>query len=170
MLRASPTLRVSATPVLLFGQNHLKPSAPKYSDKPGMWGPNSGPNKDTLSRRWEFGKFVSMKKIGQLTAPLKSKENVWRFRVFQARLWKGTVIFLVSLSVILMGNVWCLLAYHAYSVGPSTPVLERKVKEHRISKQIMSMVREHERELTVEKELADATKNLNESPAAKATA
>jgi hypothetical protein len=160
MLRTSSTQRMSASPVLLFSNNHLKPSAPKYSDKPGMWGPNAGPNKDTLARRWEFGKFVSMKKIGELTAPFKSKENVWRFKVFQARLWKGTVIFLVSLSVILMGNVWCLLAYHAYSVGPSTPVLERKVKEHRISKQIMSMVREHEHELTIEKELAEATQNL----------
>ena len=167
MLRSSSALRMSATPVLLIAGNHLKPTAPKYSDKPGMWGPNSGPQKDTLSRRWEFLKFVSMKKIGQLTEPFKTKESRWRFKVFQARLWKGTVIFLVSFSMILMGNVWCLLAYHAYSVGPSTPVLERKVKEHRISKQIMSMVREHERELTVEKELAEASKNLATAGSAK---
>lgn len=159
MLRRSVSLNVRASPVLLFG-NHLKPSVPKYSDKPGMWGPNAGPVKDTAARRWEWYKTVAMKKIGKLTAPLKTRENVWRFRVFQARLWKGIVIFLVSLSVLLLGNVWCLLAYHAYSVGPTTPVLERKVKEHRISKQIMGMVREQEKHLSLQKELEEASRNL----------
>jgi hypothetical protein len=148
------------TSVAGFGGNHLKPTLPKYSDKPGMWGPSAGPQKDTLARRWEFYKLVTMKKVGQIMAPIKTKDNVWRFRVFQARLWKGTVMFLVALSALLLGNVWCLLAYHAYSVGPTTPVLERKVKEHRISKQIMGMVREREMELTRDKEMQEAQANL----------
>lgn len=148
-----------ATPALLVG-NHLKPTYPKHSDKPGMWSATAGPQKDTLARRVNFYKWVSMAKIGKFTAKFKTKENVWRFRVFQARLWKGTVICIVALSAVLMGNIWCLLAYHAYSVGPTTPVLERKVKEHRISKQIMGMVREREKELTREKELEEAAANL----------
>lgn len=136
----------------LIAGRHSLPTAPKYSDKPGMWGPDAGPMKDTLSRRARFWKIISMKRLGQFTGMFKTKENVWRYRVFQARLWKGSVFFLMGFSLLMMGNIWCMLAYHAYSVGPSTPILERKVKEHKISKQIMGMVREREMEINRELE------------------
>ena len=54
-------------------------------------------------------------------------------------------------------------------MGPSTPVLERKVREHRVSKQIMQMVRERERELTGTKELYEAEGVLEQRRAKDAT-
>lgn len=140
-----------------LARGHLAPTKPKYSDRPGVWGATGGQAKDTLARRWEFYKFVSMHKIGQVTKPLRTKKAVWMWRRFQARLWKTTVFTLMGISLLLLGNIWCLLAYHAYSVGPTTPVLERKVREHRVSKQIMGMVREREKELVSAKEEQEAT-------------
>ena len=121
-----------------------------------MWGPSAGPAQDTLARRYEFGKFVVMHKIGELTAPLKTKKVVWAWRRLQARSFKLSAYVLVASAVFIAGNVWVLLISHASVVGSSTPVLERKVREHRVSKQIITMVREREKELTQELELSDA--------------
>ena len=151
MLRCSRINRVG-------GRGHLTPTRPKYTDRPGVWGPQSQKEGDTLARRWEFYRFVLSQKFGKLTAPFRSKKAVWTFRVWQTRVWKTTTLCLIAFSFLLMGNIWCLLLYHAYSVGASTPVLERKVREHRISKQILGMVREREKDLTI----------INEQDAAKA--
>ena len=42
------------------------------------------------------------------------------------------------------------MLYSAYTVSPSTPILQRKAHEHRVAKQIMTMVREREGEMIEE--------------------
>jgi hypothetical protein len=135
---------------------HTKPSPPKQIDKPGMWGPQGGPPKDTLARRWEFYKVVAMHKVGKATRPFRTKQAIWAWRKFTTRVWKGTVGCLIVICGLLLSNMWLSMVYHSYSIGPSTPVLERKVKEHRISKQILQMVREREREIVAEKDEIEA--------------
>lgn len=69
-----------------------------------------------------------------------------------------TVVFF---ALLLFGNAWFSFVYHAYAVGATTPVLERKVREHRVSKQILQMVREQERTVSKEFELEEAQKNIS---------
>jgi hypothetical protein len=150
------------TPCLAIMRGHLAPTQPKHTDRPGVWGAQGGdPRKDTLAKRWEFAKFISMNKMGKLTKPFRTKKAVWYFRIAQARAWKSFVFAIAGFIVLLIGNIWCLLLYQAYSVGASTPVLERKVREHRISKQILGMVREREKDLTLGAEQAAAHKVLD---------
>jgi hypothetical protein len=150
MLRRTRVARVG------FGRNHTAPTFPKYIDKPGVWGPAGGPHKDTLARRWEHSRLSISRKIGTLTQPFRTKKAVWLWRRLQARVWKTTVLCIMLFSVLMIGNIWIMMVYHAYNIGPSTPVLERKVREHRVSKQIVQMVREREQELVVSKEQTDA--------------
>ena len=124
----------------------------KHSDAPGLWGPDGGPAQDTLARRFEFGKKVLSFKIGKLTAPFKTQRSLWIFRRVQARLFKLCVMIMFASGMFLLGNVWMLVISHAMVVGSSTSVLERKVREHRVSKQIIGMVRERERELEIERD------------------
>ncbi len=135
---------------------HTTPTQPKYVDKPGLWGARGGPPKDTLARRWEFYRLVVMHKIGNITAPLRTDRVKWAWRRLQVRVWKGTVLTIVVISMLMLGNMIMIMAYQAYAVGPATPVLERKVKEHRVSKQIVQMVRERERDMVQQKEKAEA--------------
>ena len=67
---------------------------------------------------------------------------------------------MVFLSAAMMLQLWIMVTYHAYAVGTSTPVLERKVREHRVSKQVLQMVRVRERELSQEAELEAAKEAL----------
>ena len=154
-------LRKSAPRVNWFGGLRPgTPTPPKHSDLPGVWGPAAGPQGDTLARRYEFGKYLVLHKVGQLTAPFKTRKVVWVWRRFQARVFKVSAFLLVSAAVFIAGNVWILLVSHGSVVGSATPVLERKVREHRVSKQIITMVREREKELTVELEQSDAERLL----------
>ena len=131
---------------------HTRPTTPKYIDKPGIWGVAGGPAKDTLARRVDFYRLLLMTKIGRATAPFKTKRVVWFWRKLTVRVWKTTVLTIVLICMLMIGNIWIMMVFHAYQIGPSTPVLERKVREHRVSKQIMQMVRERERELSGQQE------------------
>lgn len=141
-----------------MGRGHLAPTVQKYSDRPGMWGPGGGPVKDTLARRTMFYRMLAMNKIGVLTRPFRTNRARWIWRKTQMQLWKTFVMCMVFMCVVLSGNIWLSFVYHAYTVGPSTPVLERKVREHRVSKQIMQMVRERERDVSQEQQLDGAKK------------
>ena len=152
-----------------FG-GHTTPTRPKYIDKPGYWSVSGGPSKDTLARRIDFYRLLLMHKIGKLTAPFKTKRVVWAWRKLTVRLWKASVLTLVFICMLLIGNIWIMMVYHAYQLGPSTPVLERKVREHRVSKQIMQMVRERERELAGTKEQYEAEGVLEQRRAKDAAA
>lgn len=153
MLRRTFGLRVTG--------RHTLPTMPKHIDKPGLWGAKGGPPKDTLARRWEFYRNVAMHKIGTLTAPFKTDRVRWGWRKLQVRVWKGTVLVIVGLSILMVGNMVAMMAYQAYTVGPSTPVLERKVREHRVSKQIIQMVRERERDVVQAKERDDVLQSIS---------
>lgn len=131
------------------------PTAPKHSDRPGMWGPSTGPNKDTLQRRTLFYRMVAMSKIGRLTKPFRTEKARWAWRKVQLHTWKASVLTIIFVALMLFGNAWLSFVYHAYAVGATTPVLERKVREHRVSKQILQMVRERERDVTREHEMDD---------------
>ncbi|KAL7701198.1 hypothetical protein N2W54_002657 [Lotmaria passim] len=148
MLRRSPIARMN--------RGHLTPTPSKYSDRPGMWGPGAGPVKDTLARRTMFYRMLVMNKIGRLTKPFRTNRVRWIWRKTQLQVWKTCVMTMVFICLILFGNIWLSFVYHAYTVGPTTPVLERKVREHRVSKQIMQMVRERERDMTQEEEIEKA--------------
>lgn len=137
-----------------FYRGHTAPTVPKHVDKPGIWGPNAGPMKDTLARRVYFYRIALLVQIGKLTKPLRTPNMVWMWRRTQTRVWKVTVFTLFGISVIMLGNIWVMFSFYATSVGPSSPALERKVREHRLSKQIMQMVREREREIAVDKEVS----------------
>lgn len=145
----------------LLGRGHVAPTPAKYSDRPGMWGPGAGPVKDTLARRTTFYRMVLFNKIGRLTKPFRTNRARWIWRKTQLQVWKTLVMTMVFVCVILFGNAWLTFVYHAYTVGPSTPVLERKVREHRVSKQIMQMVREKERDVTQEEEVLNAQKIID---------
>lgn len=147
-------LRITRSRFLARG--HLTPTPPKQADRPGMWGPGAGPHKDTLARRTLFYRMVLMNKIGRITKPFRTPRARWIWRKTQLHVWKASVMTMVFISLLLFGNAWISFVYHAYAVGPTTPVLERKVREHRVSKQIMQMVREREREVETETELAQA--------------
>ena len=121
-----------------------------------MWGPGAGPVKDTLARRTMFYRMLVMNKIGRLTKPFRTNRVRWIWRKTQLQVWKTCVMTMVFICLILFGNIWLSFVYHAYTVGPTTPVLERKVREHRVSKQIMQMVRERERDMTPEEEIEKA--------------
>ncbi|CAD2222217.1 hypothetical protein AGDE_01471 [Angomonas deanei] len=144
------------TNVSRLGRGHLAPTPSKYSDRPGMWGPGAGPVKDTLARRTLFYRMLAMNKIGRLTKPFRTNRVRWIWRKTQLQLWKTFVLSMVFICIVLFANVWLSFVYHAYSVGPSTPVLERKVREHRVSKQIMQMVREQELEVVQGEDLNEA--------------
>jgi hypothetical protein len=161
MLRRTQTYRLSNYG---FG-GHTTQTRPKYIDKPGYWSVSGGPAKDTLARRIDFYRLTLMHKIGKMTAPFKTKRVVWAWRKLTVRVWKATVLSLVFFALLLIGNIWIMMVYHAYQLGPSTPVLERKVREHRVSKQITQMVRERERELAGTKELYEAEANLEQRKA-----
>lgn len=148
MFRRNPACRMS--------RGHLTPTPSKYSDRPGMWGPGAGPVKDTLARRTMFYRMLVINKIGRLTKPLRTNRVRWVWRKTQLQLWKTFVMSMVFICAVMAGNIWLSFVYHAYTVGPSTPVLERKVREHRVSKQIMQMVRERERDITQEQDLNSA--------------
>ncbi|TPP55336.1 hypothetical protein CGC20_39685 [Leishmania donovani] len=139
-----------------MNRGHLAPTPSKYSDRPGMWGPGAGPVKDTLARRTMFYRMLVMNKIGFWTKPFRTNRARWIWRKTQMQLWKTMVMSMVFICVILFCNIWLSFVYHAYTVGPTTPVLERKVREHRVSKQIMQMVRERERDITQEEEVEKA--------------
>ncbi|ESL11548.1 hypothetical protein TRSC58_00698 [Trypanosoma rangeli SC58] len=143
-----------------MNRGHLMPTPSKYSDRPGMWGPGAGPPKDTLARRSMFFRMLVMNKIGRLTRPLRTNRVRWIWRKTQLQLWKTFVMSMVFMCVILFGNIWLSFVYHAYTVGPTTPVLERKVREHRVSKQILQMVREREKEMVREEELEAAKQTI----------
>ncbi|EAN78732.1 hypothetical protein, conserved [Trypanosoma brucei brucei TREU927] len=139
-----------------MNRGHLAPTPSKYTDQPGMWGPGTGPVKDTLARRSMFFRMLVMNKIGRLTKPFRTNRVRWIWRKTQLQLWKTFVMTMVFFSAVMFGNIWLSFVYHAYTVGPTTPVLERKVREHRVSKQVLQMVRERENELLAEEELAAA--------------
>ena len=67
------------------------------------------------------------------------------------------IIFCIALTA---ANLWLSFAYHTLAVGSTTPILERKVREHRVSKQVLQMVRDKEKELASITELDTAKKNL----------
>ncbi|RNF09844.1 hypothetical protein TraAM80_01869 [Trypanosoma rangeli] len=150
-----------------MNRGHLMPTPSKYSDRPGMWGPGAGPPKDTLARRSIFFRMLVMNKIGRLTKPLRTNRVRWIWRKTQLQLWKTFVMSMVFMCVILFGNIWLSFVYHAYTVGPTTPVLERKVREHRVSKQILQMVREREKEMVREEELEAAKQTIAAQKATK---
>ena len=137
-------------------RGHTAITQQKYSDRPGIWGPTGGPPKDTLARRVLFYRMLVFNKIGRLTQPFRTPTARWMWRRFQLQAWKTSVMTLVFVSLLLYGNAWLSFVYHAYAVGPTTPVLERKVREHRVSKQIMQMVREREKDSVMDAELAQA--------------
>ena len=131
---------------------HTLPTPAKHLDKPGFWGPTGGPAKDTLARRVYFGRLRLLAEIGKLTKPFRTKKSIWMWRRFQTRVWKTTVAVLALSVLIMLGNVWILMLCYMQDTRPSSPALERKVREHRLSKQIMQMVRERERDLANETE------------------
>lgn len=143
-----------------FYRGHTSATQPKHIDKPGVWGPLAGPPKDTLARRTYFYRLVLFNKIGKLTKPFRTNKARWIWRKTQLRVWKFTVFVCASISFILIGNLWFTFVYHATAVGPTTPVLERKVREHRVSKQILQMVREKERDVATEVALEAADKSI----------
>lgn len=148
------------TRLRLLNRGHLAVTRPKNSDRPGMWGPSTGPNKDTLQRRTLFYRMVLMSKIGRLTKPFRTPRARWVWRKIQLHVWKSCVMTVIFVALLLFGNAWLSFVYHAYAVGATTPVLERKVREHRVSKQILQMVRERERDVTTEFELEEAKANI----------
>lgn len=123
-----------------------------------MWGPGAGPVKDTLARRTLFYRMLALNKIGSLTKPFRSNRARWIWRKTQLHVWKTFVMTMVFFCLVLSGNIWLSFVYHAYTVGASTPVLERKVREHRVSKQIMQMVREQERDIVQAEDITTAEK------------
>ena len=139
---------------------HTIVTQPKYADKPGLWGPTAGPYKDTLARRTEFYRKVFFNKVGKLTKPFRSQTAVWIYRRCSFHMFRALVMSMVFLSAAMMLQLWIMVTYHAYAVGTSTPVLERKVREHRVSKQVLQMVRVRERELSQEAELEAAKEAL----------
>jgi hypothetical protein len=149
LLRKEMLRRTQPTRLLV---PHTKPTQPKHMDKPGVWGPAAGPDKDTLGKRMYFYRIKTLMRIGQLVSPFKTKKAVWLWRRTQTRVWKVSVFILVCSALVAMGNLWVLMMFYSTNVGPSTPTLERKVREHRLSKQILQMVRERERDLVTEQE------------------
>jgi hypothetical protein len=161
-------LRTSIARFSSFGfQQHTVITKPKYTDKPGYWSRDGGPAKDTLARRFDFYRLLILHKIGRVTAPFRTKRAVFIWRTLQARVWKTTVLTIVFISMLVTGNLWLGMCYHAYTIGPSTPVLERKVREHRVSKQILQMVRERERDLQDTRDSSAAAEVLAQKNAAK---
>ncbi|RNC37461.1 hypothetical protein TcCL_NonESM13371, partial [Trypanosoma cruzi] len=102
-----------------------------------------------------------------LTKPFRTNRVRWIWRKTQLQLWKTFVMSMVFMCLLLFGNIWLSFVYHAYTVGPTTPVLERKVREHRVSKQILQMVREREKEMVKEEELDSAKKLIEAQKASK---
>lgn len=148
-----------------MNRGHVAPTPSKFTDRPGMWGPAAGPVKDTLARRVLFYRMLGMNKIGRLTKPFRTNRARWLWRKAQFKMWKSFVMLMCFLCIVLSGNIWLTFVYHAYTVGPSTPVLERKVREHRVSKQIMQMVREHERDIAQEDDLNQARQTIQSQKA-----
>lgn len=109
-----------------------------------------------------FYRMLMMNKIGRLTQPFRTPRARWVWRKTQLTVWKTFVLSMVFICAILFGNIWLSFVYHAYTVGPTTPVLERKVREHRVSKQIMQMVRERERDVVQEEEVNKARQTIAE--------
>lgn len=147
-------MRVSRISRLQRG--HIEPTPPKFVDKPGIWGPTGGPVKDTLSRRTLFYRMVLMNKIGRLTKPFRTPKVQWAWRKLQLRAWKTSVFVILFMCLLCVINLWVSFVYHAYAIGPTTPVIERKIREHRVSKQVLQMVRERERDITQESEIQAA--------------
>ena len=146
----SPNRMLRRTTVCAFYRGHTSVTPPKHIDKPGIWGPLGGPPKDTLARRTHFYRMVLMNKIGRITKPFRTNKARWVWRKLQLRVWKTAVFTCAFIIFIMTGNLWFTFVYHATALGPSTPVLERKVREHRVSKQILQMVRENERDVAAE--------------------
>eukprot|EP00758_Cryptobia_borreli_P017789 Tbor_TRINITY_DN6223_c0_g2::TRINITY_DN6223_c0_g2_i1::g.1851::m.1851 len=144
------------TAPLGFYRGHTSQTQQKFIDKPGLWGPLGGPPKDTLARRMYFYRILLFNKIGRITRPFRTNQARWVWRKIQLRVWKTSVFTIAFIIMILIGNLWCIFVYHAYAVGPTTPVLERKVREHRVSKQILGMVREKEKDISQEIALEEA--------------
>jgi len=149
-------LRRSLVPL----QRHtaVAPHFSKMTNRPGKWGTQGGPPADTFSRRLEFFRIITLNRIGKMMQPFKSPRAIWFYRKAQARLWKTAVGVLIASALFVGGNMWMMLAYNAYSVPVATPVLQRKAREHRVSKQIVTMVRERETELYEEQAAAEAAK------------
>ena len=137
-------------PSCLKLHRHTVASIPAYhkmSRIPGKWHPREGPPGDTLARRIYFYHRVLMARIGNLTAVVKTPRSRYLFRKMQARLFKFTSLTLALFCVFTFGCLWMIVAYNAFAAGPPTAILQKKTREHRVSKQIMTMVREREADL-----------------------
>jgi hypothetical protein len=142
------------------GQRHTVITRPKFSDKPGMWGTHGGPPKDTLARRTEFYRKVFFNRVGKLTKPFRTPTVKWIWRRFTWNLFRASVAVMMFTCAAMILQIWIMVTYHAYAVGKSTPVLERKVREHRVSKQVLQMVRTRERDITQQAEMEEVKEAL----------
>ena len=143
---------------LLNRHTAVIPNYAKLTNRPGKWGAMGGPPADTFARRVEFYRLITLSRLGKLMQPFKTPRGIWLYRKAQARLFRMAVGCLAFLALFQGGTMWVLLAYNAYAVAPSTPVLQRKAREHRVSKQILTMVRERESEIFEAQSDADAAK------------
>jgi hypothetical protein len=127
---------------------HTITTVPKYTNKPGVFGTHGGPRVDTLARRIEFNRRLFFHRIGKLTKPFKTPTVTWMWRRLTWNLFRAGVAVLLFIIAAMALQIWLMVTYHALAVGQTTPVLERKVREHRVSKQVLQMVRTREREIT----------------------
>lgn len=143
---------------------HTAPSQPKYLDKPGMWNNNVGPQKDTVQARMAYARIKTSQSIGMLTKPFRTPKAKIVWRKFTNRVFKSTVFSLVFLTAAIIIMIIVTVVFYANSKnGPSTPTMERKAREHRLSRQIIQMVREREREIHTEHELLNVAANIDEA-------
>ena len=150
MLRLSTVRRVG----------HTSPTPAKYSQLPGMWGVEAGPQQDSLSRRLFFYRKVFFRRIGQLTAPFKTPRVKYIYRRTRFHLFRTSILTMATVGIALFLHVIISMMYHQYTVGTTSRNLERKIREHRVSKQVLQMVREREREIVHELDVKGAEKNI----------
>ena len=157
----SSMLKATCTPSRLLRRRHTFPVP--YFDKmtrmPGRWGSLQGPPRDSLGLRIAIVQDRVLSGLGKLTKPFRTPRMVYIYRKLQARVFTMVVGTLMILIVLQIFTFFILMLYSAYSVSPSTPILQRKAHEHRVAKQIMTMVRKREAEIV--EEISDAeAKNI----------
>ena len=160
MLRRSPALFNVANAFRTLG-SHTAPTPPKHLDKPGLWSATQGPYKDTAGRRARHLHIKVMGNIGKLTKPFRTVKTKIMWRKFTNRVFKSTVGILVFLTLCVWVVTMVTVVFYAQAkAGPSTPQLERKAREHRLSRQIIQMVREREREIHDEHDILEVAGNV----------
>ena len=126
----------------------------KMTRTPGRWGAHEGPPRDSLGLRMRYVRERILTSVGKLTKPFRTPRAVYLYRKIQTRIFTAFIATLVIFIALQVISFFVLMLYSAYSVSPSTPILQRKAHEHRVGKQIMTMVRK--RELEIAQELSEA--------------